>query len=329
MKRYQKMMGVAALSLTSTFAFAQSYPDREIQGVIQWGAGGGTDIAVRSMMSYAEEALGKKVVLQNKPGAVGVIGANYVLQQPSDGYTLLGGAENPALYKVMNLAEFDYKAFYPVNIMSRGIVLAVARADSPYNSFKDLLADVQANPGKVRMLSTGPGGVPFTTSSMISSLTKFPVNAVPFDGDGPGITALLGGTLDFSFSTVGAVQEHIKAGRLKALGVLDAKPYNGIPPLTETLPGLEKFMPWGPFFGIFVKADVPDEAKQKLSAAFKKAVDNPDYRTLMEGRGNIMMNISGAEAQQFIDRWQSVTAWVYQDAGAAKKNPAELGIPRP
>ncbi len=329
MMNYRKIAAAAALGLVSTLSLAQGFPEREVSGVIQWGAGGATDVAVRGMSAYAEEALGKKIVLQNKPGGVGVIGANFVLQQPSDGYTLLMGAENPALYRVMGLADFDYKAFYPVNIISRGNVLLVANKDKPWKTFKDLLADVQANPGKVKMYTAGIGSVPFTSSSMVSSLTKFPVNPVPFDGDGPGITAMLGGHVDFGFIAAGAVQEHIKAGRLKALGVLDAKPYMDIPPMTEALPGLEKYMPWGSFFGVFVKADAPDEAKQKLVAAFKTAVDNPQYKELMESRGNVMLNLSGDEAQKFIDRWQSVTAWVYQEAGVAKKNPADLGIPKP
>ncbi|AMO38482.1 Tricarboxylate transport protein TctC [Thauera humireducens] len=329
MMNYRKLAGVAALSLLSSLAAAQSFPEREVSGVIQWGPGGATDVAVRGMAAQAEQALGKKLVLQNKAGGVGVIGANFVLQQPSDGYTLLMGAENPALYKVMGLADFDYNAFYPVNIISRGNVLLVANKDKSWNSFKDLLTDVQANPGKIKMYTAGIGTVPFTSSAMIASLTKFPVNPVPFDGDGPGITAMLGGHVDFGFIAAGAVQEHIKAGRLKVLGVLDSKPYMDIPPMTEALPDLKKYVPWGSFFGVFAKKDIPDEAKQKLAAAFKTAVDTPEYRAMMESRGNVMLNISGDEAKQFIDRWQSVTAWVYQDAGVAKKNPAELGIPKP
>lgn len=328
MLNYRKIIGATALSLASTLALAE-FPEREVSGVIQWGAGGATDVAVRGMAAYAEEALGKKLVLQNKPGGVGVIGANFVLQQAPDGYTLLAGAENPALYKVMGLADFDYRAFYPVNVISRGNVLVVANVDTPWKTFKELLADVQANPGKVKMYTAGTGTVPFTASSMVKALTKFPVTPVPFDGDGPAITSMLGGHVDFGFIAAGAVQEHIKAGRLKALAVLDAKPYNDIPPMTEALPGLEKYVPWGSFFGIFVHKDAPEEAKQKLVAAFKTAVDNPQYKEMMESRGNQMLNLSGDEARKFIDRWQSVTAWVYQDAGVAKVNPADLGIPKP
>lgn len=325
----RQLLGAAALAFFATTASAQAYPDRELSGIIQWGAGGATDVAARSLVPYAEEALGKKIVLQNKPGGVGAIATNFVAQQAADGYTVLFGAENPQLHPVLALSELDYSKFYPVNIVARGNVLVVTTPNKPWKTFKDLLAEVQANPGKVKQGSTGTGGLPFTVSSMISTVTKFPATAVPFDGDGPGVTALLGGHVDFMFVGAGAAAEHIKAGRLKALGVLGTEAYEGIPPITIDLPAIGKYLPWGPFYGVFVKRDVPDAAKAKLVAAFKTAAANPKYVELMKGRGNVMMNISGAEADAFLKKWQSVTAWTYQEVGVAKKSPADLGIAKP
>lgn len=325
----RQLLGAAALAVFAATASAQAYPDRELSGVIQWGAGGATDVAARSLVPYAEEALGKKIVLQNKPGGVGAIATNFVAQQPSDGYTVLFGAENPQLHPVLALSDLDYSKFYPVNIIARGNVLVVTTPNKLWKTFKDLLAEVQANPGKVKQGSTGTGGLPFTVSSMISTVTKFPVTAVPFDGDGPGVTALLGGHVDFMFVGAGAAAEHIKAGRLKALGVLGTEAYEGIPPITADLPAIGKYLPWGPFYGVFIKRDVPDAAKAKLVAAFKTAAANPKYVELMKGRGNVMMNISGTEADAFLKKWQSVTSWTYQEVGVAKKSPAELGIAKP
>ncbi|WP_341645531.1 tripartite tricarboxylate transporter substrate binding protein [Thauera sp. SDU_THAU2] len=325
MMKFRRLAGVAALSLASAMASAQSFPEREITGVIQWAAGGTTDVAMRSLAPYAEEALGKKVVLQNKPGGVGVIGANFVLQQKPDGYTVLMGAGDPALYKVMGLANFDYGDFYPINIVSRTNVVLVARKDKPWTTLKDLLAEVQANPGKLKMYTAGTGTVPFTASTMVASVTKFPALPVPFDGDGPGITAILGGHIDFGFVGVSAVQEHIKSGRLKALGVLDDKPYGDIPPMTESVPELEKFAGWGPFFGVFVRNDVPEEIKQKLVAAFKTAADTPAHREQVGNRGNMMMNIAGDEAREFIRRWQSITAWVLPGRGRCQEGSGRAG----
>lgn len=318
--------GMAAFSLG---AWAQGYPERELSGVIQWGAGGATDVVARALTPHVEQALGKKVVLQNKPGGVGAIATNFVNQQPSDGYTLLYGAENPQLHPVLGISDLDYSKFFPVNIIGRGVVLVVTHKDKPWTSMKDLLADVQAHPGKVKMGSTGAGGLPFTVASMIGTVTKLPVTAVPFDGDGPGVTALQGGHIDFMIVGAGAATEHIKAGRLKALAVLSTEAREGVPAITDALPGLAKYLPWGPFYGVFVKKDVPEAARAKLVAAFKAGVDNPQFKELMTSRGNVLMNISGAEAEAFLKKWQSVSAWTYQEVGAAKKNPADLGIAKP
>jgi len=331
--RRHLLVRTALVALASTLApatSAQNYPARDISAIIQWGAGGGTDVAMRGYAPYAEEALGRKIVMQNRTGGAGAIGAAFVLQQPADGHTLLMGAEPQALFRVMDLAEFDYSQFYPINIAAvASNILLVVNKDRPWKSFKELMADAQASPGKIKQYMAGTGTVPFTLNAMINSLQKFPVTNVPFDGDGPAIAGLQGGHIDVGFIASGAVIEHVKAGRLRAIGVLAKGPYQGIPPLTETLPGLDKFIPWGSWYGVFVRKETPDPVKARLVEAFRKAGDNPKYRELMEGRGATMLNLGGAEAQAFIDKWQSTTAWLYQSVGAAKKDPATLGIPKP
>lgn len=332
-KRRFLNLALAALAATTLGqAQAQNYPSREINAVIQWGAGGGTDVAMRGYAPYAEEALGQKLVLTNRTGGSGAIGANFVLQQPADGYTLLMGAEPQALFRVMGLADFDYDKFYPVNIAAiANSILLVARPDAPWNTMQDLLSHVQSNPNKVKQYMAGQGTVPFTVNTMIKSLTKFDTIMVPFQGDGPAIAALQGGHVDIGFIASGAAIEHIKAGRLKALGVLDSKPFQGIAPMTDapSLKALPKYLPWGSWYGVFVRKETPDDVKAKLVAAFKKAGDNPKYREMMTGRGTTMLNIGGAEAEAFIKKWQSTTAWLYQDAGTAKVDPATLGIAKP
>jgi tripartite-type tricarboxylate transporter receptor subunit TctC len=337
MQQFKRQFLGAAVAALATVAGlgaaqAQGYPERDVTAVIQWGAGGGTDVAMRGYAPYAEEALGKKIVLQNKPGAAGAIGANFVLQQPSDGYTILMGAEPQALFRVMKMAEFDYDQFYPINIAAiANSILLVAKPDAPWNNMQDLLSHVQANPKKVKQYMAGQGTVPYTVNTMIGSLTKFETIQVPFDGDGPAIAALQGGHVDIGFIASGAAIEHVKAGRLKALGVLDNKPFQGIAPMTDapSLKALPKYLPWGSWYGVFVKKDTPEPVKAKLVAAFKKAGDNPQYRKMMEGRGTTMLNVGGAEAEKFIKKWQSTTAWLYQDAGTAKVDPATLGIAKP
>jgi tripartite-type tricarboxylate transporter receptor subunit TctC len=330
----RKLLGAAALSLVAGIATAAPFPERELTGVIMWGAGGATDVVARAVTPPAEEALGKKIVLVNKSGGTGAISTNFVNNAPSDGYTLLYGAENPQLHQVLGIADFGYEKFYPVNVLGRGVAVIVVKNDAPWNSLKDFVEDAKKRPGKLKMGSTGPGGLPHTVGSMLNSITKFQVISVPFDGEGPGLTALLGGHVDMMPVGSGAAAENIKAGRVKALAVVDneALPMQGSPniaPITKDYPEFAKYLPWGPFYGVFVKRDTPDDVKAALVKAFKAAAANPQFVTLMKDRGNVMMNVSGAEADAFLKKWQSVTSWVLQDVGAAKASPEKFGIPKP
>jgi len=326
-----KALGAAVVATAAHgVVWAQDYPARDVNLVIQWGAGGGTDVALRGYATYAEEALGKKLIITNKPGGSGVVAANGLLLQPADGYTLLGAAEPQTLFRVLGIADFDYDRFVPINIAAIGdTILVVANNDRPWKNFKDLLADAQANPNKIKQYMAGAGTTPFVVNAMVKSLTSYPVLNVPFDGDGPAVAALQGGHIDVAFMASGPAIEHIRAGRLKALGVLSTKPFQGIPPMVGVLPGLEKYLPWGPWYGVFVRKETPANVVARLTEAFRKAGNHPQYRQMMEARGTTVLNISGQEAMNFMQRWQSTTAWLLQDSGAAKRHPAELGIPKP
>jgi tripartite-type tricarboxylate transporter receptor subunit TctC len=331
---YRTLPGALALCAFASFSMAAPFPERELSGVIMWGAGGATDVVARALTPHAEAALGKKIVLVNKPGGTGAISTNFVINAPADGYTLLYGAENPQLHQVLALADFGYEKFFPVSILGRGVAVVVVKNDAPWNTMKDVVDDAKARPGKLKMGSTGPGGLPHTVGSMLNSITKFQVIAVPFDGEGPGMTALLGGHVDMMPVGVGAAAENIKAGRVKALAVIDTEPMTvagaaPIPPITKDYPDFGKYLPWGPFYGVFVRRDTPDDIKATLVKAFKTAADNPQFVTLMKDRGNVPMSSSGAEADTFLKKWQSVTAWVLQDVGAAKASPDKFGIPKP
>ncbi|MCB2136065.1 MAG: tripartite tricarboxylate transporter substrate binding protein, partial [Rhodobacteraceae bacterium] len=117
---------VSALAITVTGALAQDYPSKEIAGIIQWGAGGSTDTVMRAVTPHAEKVLNGTVVMQNVTGGVGAIALNQVADGDADGYTLLMGAENPLLYKVMGLGDKDYSDFIPVNVLARGTPILVA-----------------------------------------------------------------------------------------------------------------------------------------------------------------------------------------------------------
>lgn len=322
----------AVIAMMTGASLAADFPERELLGVVMWGAGGATDTVARAANPAAEEALGKAIVVLNKSGGAGAISTAYVNAAPSDGYTFLYGAENPQLHPVMGVSTLDYSSFYPVNILGRGVAVIVVPAESKYQTMADLMADIAANPGAVKMGSTGPGGLPSTIAALIRNSADFDVTAIPFDGEGPGLTAMLGNEVDFMPAGISAAAEQIKAGKMRALAVVNGEPVDtlpDVPAITDAVAGMAKFLPWGPFYGVFVKNDVPGDVKAKLVSAFDAAAKSEAFTTLMANKGNIIMNISGDEASAFVKKWQQVTAWALQDTGAAKVNPETLGIMRP
>ena len=323
---------LTAAALTLGAAPGLAFPEKDLQGIIQWGAGGSTDTVMRAVTPAAEEVLGADVVMTNRTGGVGAIATKFVMAQDPDGHTLLMGAENPQLYKVMGLGDVDYSDFVPINVLARGVPILVANTDAPFDTYEEMVEHVQANPGDVRVGSTGPGGLPSVVTAMLQSQDELPMAAVPYDGDGPALTALMGGAVDVYPAVLGAAIEGIEAGRMKPIAVVgtELNPLlPDVPPITEARPELAEFLPWGPFFGVFVAEGTPEEAVGALRDAYGRAAETEEFTTFMEDRGYELMNITGEEAQEFLDRWQSVTSWLLHDAGATQASPEEFGIPRP
>jgi tripartite-type tricarboxylate transporter receptor subunit TctC len=328
----KRTLAIAALALMAGGVQAQDYPTRDIQGTIMWGAGGATDNLARVLTPAVEKELGQTVVLVNRPGGVGAIATQYVNSRPSDGYNVLFGAENPQLHRVLGLSDIDYREFYPVMIFGRNIQVFVVKPDAPWQTLTELVTEIQANPGKVRVGSTGPGGSPMVALGMLAAVTEINVTPVPFDGEGPGLTALQGGHVDFMAVSLPAASELMRAGRVRPLAMLDGETVEAfpeVPLITTEFPDVAKFLPWGSFQGVFVKRDTPEPIIAKLTAAFAAGVEDPAAQEFINASGMVPMNISGAEADEFMTRWQSVTSWVLQDNGDAKVSPEDLGIPRP
>ena len=323
---------LSALAFTATVAVAE-YPEKEIQGIIQWGAGGSTDTVMRSVTPHAEEALGGTVVMQNMTGAVGAIALNHVAGSAADGYTLLMGAENPMLYKIMGLGDRDYNEFIPISILARGTPILVANNDAPFNDYAELVDYIKANPGDVKFGSTGPGGLASVINAMIGAVEgELDITRVPYDGDGPALTALQGGAIDVMPAVLGAAIEGIRAGNMKALAVMDVAANDKLPETpyaTQFNEAYSTYLPWGPFFGVFVPNGTPDDVVAKLSEAYAAGVQHPEFVQLMEDRGFTLMGISGDEADGFLSKWQQGTAWLLHDAGLTKASPEEFGIARP
>ncbi|SEF63476.1 tripartite tricarboxylate transporter substrate binding protein [Marinobacterium lutimaris] len=325
------LAGITFAGLVVGNAMAE-YPEKDLQGIIQWGPGGSTDTVMRSVTPHAEDVLGRDIIMTNKTGGVGAIATKYVNAMKADGYTLLMGAENPQMYKVLGLADIDYSDMIPINILARGTPIFVARNDAPFNTMKELVEYTKNHPDEIKTGSTGPGGLTSIMLAMLKAETNVEFTGVPYDGDGPALTALQGGAIDIMPAVLGAAIEHIKAGRMKVIGLVDTQANDLLPevaPITEEFPSFNKYLPWGPFFGVFIKQGTPDEAVEKLVDAYTKAAEQPDFKALMDKRGFSIMNVSGDEAKQFLENYRSVSSWIVYDAGFAKHSPEEFGIKRP
>jgi tripartite-type tricarboxylate transporter receptor subunit TctC len=142
----------------------------------------------------------------------------------------------------------------------------------------------------------------------------------------------MGGHVDIMPAGLTAVREHIRAGRVRALAVVSNEPIPGLedlPLITQDYPDFNRYLPWGPFYGIWCKRDVPEDARQKLVEAFHKGASEQKFQNFIADFGAVSMNISGDEADTFLKKWQSVSTWLLYDAGSTKVSPAELGIPKP
>ena len=325
---------VACMLPLSMSSFA-SYPDKSIQGTVPWGAGGLTDIVARSLTPHAEKELNTSIVLHNRPGGSTAIGVNYVKTQKADGYNFLLGTQDTTLLSVLDIANLDYKGFTPINIIGQGLSVIAVPSDSKLDTMKKLISAVKDNPNTIRMGDVGPGATPHIAHTIIDSSTdfNFSVRKVTFGGDGPGITALLGKHIDFMPLSLAPAMEQIRSGAIKPLAVLNGERISAlpeVPAITESLPNANKFLPWGSFQGVFVREETPDSIKEILTNAFVKAVSSREFSEKYTNQfGGMILNKTGSDAQEYIDRWQSVTSWLLEDTGEAKVSPQSLGIPRP
>lgn len=309
------------------------FPAKDFQGTIMWSAGGVSDSVSRAIGPFVKEELqGSNIIYTNRPGAAGGISTQYVNDQPADGYNLLFGAENPQIAKVMGTSPLDYSDFIPISIFSTSVGVLTVTPDSKYKTLEDLVNDILARPGEVKMATTGPGGLPFTVASMMNNVNGTEAQYVAFDGEAGALTAVLGEHVDYTITTLGSANEMLRSGKLVGLAAFHNEPVEGIetvPIIVDIYPDYSKFMPWGPFYGVFVKNGTPQEVVDILSVAFDKAVDNPGYQDLLKNLGNVPLGFSGQEARDYVDNYRSTTSWLMYDAGATEKSPEEFGIERP
>ncbi len=319
--------------MAAGLAGAADYPERPINGVIAWGAGGGTDTVTRLLTPIAEKILKQSVILANRTGATGAIAAQAVHSAPADGYTVMYHAENPQLYQVLGLSPLSYDDFEPIILSVQGSTVIVVPKDSPIKSYEDLIKAAKANPGKLSIGTSGVGGQPWVTSMLLKKVEGVTFNPVAFQGDGPLVTALLGKQLDVSGLAVGAAVQYVKNGDVRALAVMSSKPNPAIPEvpyITKLNPAFTQSMKAsGFFYGVFVKKGTPQPIINKLTDAYKFALNDSKFVNYTINNGLDVIGMTGKEARDFMNTWRSQMSWLIYDAGAGKDSPEKFGIPKP
>jgi len=311
---------------------AEAYPTKDIQGSIMWSAGGVCDTVSRSIGGVAQGLLGTNIIFTNRAGSGGAVSTTYVTAQAADGYELLFGAENPQIAKVMGTAEIDYDDFIPINIFCTSVASVCVGKDSPYNTVEELVDDIKARPGQVIMATTGAGGLPETCAAMMADINGTQPNMVPFDGENECMTAIMGGNADYSIVTLGSSASFYQSGDIKILAMVTDKPlegYEDVPAIMDSYPDYSKYLPWGPFYGVFVKAGTDQAVVDKLTEAFAKACDDQGFKDLVDSKGCFMLNISGSEAVDYLKKYRSTTSWLLYDSGVTETSPEKFNIEKP
>jgi tripartite-type tricarboxylate transporter receptor subunit TctC len=291
LQRTARLASVAlAAGLALNAARAQSgYPDHPVKVVVGFAAGGGTDVAARVIAQKLSEAIGQTFVVENRPGASGLIASDQVAKSPPDGYTIMVGSQTtlavaPALYRKFQIdATKDLTGLAMIGISP---LVAVVNANSPIHSIKDLIAEAKAKNGTMNFGSGGVGTTPHMAGELFAFNAGIKWVHVAYRGEAPGLNDLLGGQIPFMFSNLSVVIGNIQAGKLRALAVTSPKrvaQLPDVPTIAETFPGFDA----ATWFALVAPAGTPRDAIMKINAETKKIVATKDFQERFDKLGMI------------------------------------------
>jgi tripartite-type tricarboxylate transporter receptor subunit TctC len=306
-----RWIAVACSLIAATHALAQAdaYPSKPIRFVVAFPAGNATDILARLFADKLSQSMQQPIVVENKPGAAGIIGTEFVAKAPADGYTVLIGqsgalAVNPYLYKL----NFDpQKDLAPVTLLITGATVMVTGADSPYKSVKDVIAAAKKEPGKLTYASYGAGHISHLIGEMFKSYAGVDIVHVPYKS--APLPDVIAGRVDVIFEGTAVAVPQINSGRMRALAVMGGKRSPGlpnVPSVAEDLPGFDA----PGWVGVMVPAGTPQPIIDRLNKEFNAALASPDVRQRIAGMLLEPTGDTPAEFGAFIrsqsERWGKV-----------------------
>ena len=301
MLRFLKPL-IAACALAAGVAHA-AYPDRPITIVVPYAPGGAADAVARVLATRLGTKLGTSVIVDNKAGASGTIGASYVAKANPDGYTVLYDATpysiNPHLFPKMPYAA---NALQPLSLVLLAPNVLIVKADSPLKNINDLVAKAKAAPGKLNFASGGSGTVQRLAAELLRQQLNLDMVHVPYKSGGPAITDVMAGQVDFMFGTVAATYPHVSGGKLRALAVSAperSKRLPDVPTVAETvIPGYEAYE-WN---GMFLPAGTPEPIAAKLREAVQEVMKEDEIKQRLADMGAQPVGSTPAEFAAFLKK---------------------------
>lgn len=319
-------------------AKAASWPDRPINAVIMYSAGGGTDTVIRTLAKEMAGSTNWTINPLNKPGAVGGVATAFVLKKPSNGYWWLGAANYNKFVRVMghstSKAWEDWQYFQAANSVAAWSV----RADSPYKTLQDVIDDAKKNPGKISISTSGTGGLWQELALIVSEAAGIKLKYVPYKGGKPAALAGLQGEVDIAGGGVHEHIEFIKAGKMRNLqqtGVDDIVIPNvgTLPSVGNIIPELKPLLPVGGIYNIALRRDTPTEILEEVKTAFTAAANSESFQKVAKAKYFNIDVRTGEAADKRAAQVEAVTATTFHSVrdqiGKKVKTPEELGLPDP
>jgi tripartite-type tricarboxylate transporter receptor subunit TctC len=311
-----KRLLVALLAALSGTAFAQQFPARNIQMIVPFAPGGATDYMARTIAAKIQASLGQTVVVENRPGANAIVGSEVVAKATPDGHSIflcaLGHASNPSLYK---LPYDTLKDFAPVTLLVTGPLMLVTHPSIPVKSVQELVAHMKANPGKLSFASGGTGSSQHFAFELLLATTGTKAIHVPYKGTAPAYADLLSGTVSMMFDNLVIANPQVKAGKLRAIAVSQAKRTSQAPDVPtvaeQGFPGFDT----GIWHGFLTTGGTPKSTVDRLNKEIVAAVNSPDVKEEFLKRGLDPVGNTPEQFDQFIRSEVAKWAKVVKDAG--------------
>jgi len=295
--RFRMAAVAAVMCAVAGAASAQSFPSKAVHIFVPYAAGGGVDVLARTLGDVVSKQWGQSVVIENRPGAGGLIASQALATWPPDGYTLIvvasGHATNAFLYPKIPYDTF--RDFTPISLLASSPNVLLVRADSPFKTLGDVIAAAKAKPGSLSFAQAGTGTSTHLAGELLKSLARIDLNAIPYKGGAPAINDLLGGQIPLSFNNGPESIGQLQAGTVRALAVTTAvrAPFlPDVPSMSETVPGYDTEVWWG----LLGPAGMPPEVLAKLSHDFVAAVNTDSVKERLTKLGAVPI---GSTPQQF------------------------------